>query len=129
MKIDNVFSITNALISNDEDPSRQKSRNRGTQRNMKVWNAKNMAIMIKLEPKRTRTEKTMLYGSPKFLDFVRICKWWKLCSKNWSTNYCIRVVLEIKTRVNLIYYNSWFDTGMKRYNGSKLQPLLISYFF
>ena len=36
MKIDNVFSITKALISNDEDPSRKKSRHRATQRNMKV---------------------------------------------------------------------------------------------
>ena len=56
MKIDNVFSITKALISNDADPSGERSRNRGTQRNKKVWNAKNMAMMIKLEPKRTRTE-------------------------------------------------------------------------
>ena len=85
MKIDNVFSITKAFISNDADPSGQKSRNRGTQRNKKVWNAKNMAMMIKLETKRTRSEKTMEYGSTKFLDFVKICKWWKLCSKEWST--------------------------------------------
>ena len=74
MKIDNVFSITNELISNDEDLSSKKCRNRGTQRNMKVCNAKNMTMMIKLEPKRTRTEKRMQYGSPKFLDIVKICK-------------------------------------------------------
>ena len=52
MKIDNVFSITKALISNDADPSGERSRNRGTQRNKKVWNAKKMAMIIKLVQKK-----------------------------------------------------------------------------
>ena len=59
MKIDNIFLATKALISNDVDPSGEKSGNRGTHRNKKVWNSKNMVIMIKLEPKRRRNEKTM----------------------------------------------------------------------
>ena len=59
MKFDNVVLATKALISNDADPSGEKSRNRGTQRNKKVWNSKNMVMMIKLEPKRRRNEKTM----------------------------------------------------------------------
>ena len=59
MKIDNVFSPTKALISNGADPSGKISRNRGNQRNKKVWNAKNMVMMIKFEPERTRIEKTM----------------------------------------------------------------------
>ena len=33
MKIENVFLATKALISNDADPSGEKSRKRGTQRN------------------------------------------------------------------------------------------------
>ena len=59
MKIDNVFSATKALISNDAAPSSKKSKNRGTEMNKKGWNAKNMVMMIKLEPKRRITEKTM----------------------------------------------------------------------
>ena len=59
MKTINVFSANKALISNDTDPSGEKSRNRGTQRNRKVWNAKNMVMMLKLVPKRTRIEKSM----------------------------------------------------------------------
>ena len=59
MKIDNVFLATKALISNYQDPSGKKSRNRGTQRNKKVWNSKNMVMMIKLEHKRRRNEKSM----------------------------------------------------------------------
>ena len=59
MKIDNVFLATKALISNEADPSGEKSRNRGTHRNKKVCNSKNMVMMIKLEPKRRRNDKTM----------------------------------------------------------------------
>ena len=58
MKTINVFSANKALISNDTDPSGEKSRNRGTQRNRKVWNAKNKVMMLKLVPKRTRIEKS-----------------------------------------------------------------------
>ena len=36
MKIDNVFSATKALISNDAAPLGKKSKNRGTKMNKKV---------------------------------------------------------------------------------------------
>ena len=129
MKKDNVFSIKKALISNDEDPSSEKSKNWGTQRNMKVWNAKNMPMMIKLEPKITRTEKKCNMVQQNFYTSLRYVNYENCVQKSATLNYCIRVFLVIKTRVNLIYYNSCFDSRMKRYNGSKLQPLLISYFF
>ena len=59
MKIYNVVFTTKALISNDADPSGAKSRNRGTKRNKKVWNSKKRVMMIKLELRRRRNEKTM----------------------------------------------------------------------
>ena len=59
MKLDNIVLATKALISNDADPSGEKSRNRVNQRNNIVLNSKNMVMMIKLEPKRRRNEKTM----------------------------------------------------------------------
>ena len=52
MKFDNVVLATKALISNDTDPSGEKTRNRVNHRNKKVWNSKNRVKMIKLEPKR-----------------------------------------------------------------------------
>ena len=55
-------------------PSGEKYKNGGTQRNKKVWNAKNMVMMIKVEPKRPRIERTMQYGSFKFFDVVKMCK-------------------------------------------------------
>ena len=85
MNIDNLFSATKALISNDTAPLGKKSKNRGTQMNKKVWNAKNMVMMIKLEPKRRRTEKQNAIMFNKHLEYVNMCKWWKLCSKKWST--------------------------------------------
>ena len=59
MKFDKVVLATKAFISNDTDPSGEKTRNRGTQSNKKDWNSKNRVMMIKLEPKRWRNEKTM----------------------------------------------------------------------
>ena len=59
MKLYNVFLATKELISNDVDPSGEKSKNRGTHRNKKVSNSKNVVMMIKLEPKRRRNDKTM----------------------------------------------------------------------
>ena len=65
MKLDNIVLATKAKISNDDDPSGEKSRNRVNQKNKIVLNSKNMVMMIKLEPKRRRNEKTMQKGSTK----------------------------------------------------------------
>ena len=49
IKIDNVFLATKTLSSNDTDPFGEKSCNPATQRNKKVWIAKNMVKRINLE--------------------------------------------------------------------------------
>ena len=72
--------------------SGEKYKNRGTQRNKKVWNAKNKVMMIKVEPKRTRIERTMQYGSFKLFDVVKMCKSRKLFSKKWSTKLLLQDV-------------------------------------
>ena len=59
MKIENVVLATKALISNDDDHSGEKYRNRVNQRNKIVLNSKNRVMMIKLDTRRRRNEKTM----------------------------------------------------------------------
>ena len=116
MKIDNVFSPTKALISNGADPLGKISRNRGNQRNKKVWNAKNMVMMIKLEPKRTRTEKQCNKVQPNFYTSLRCVNDENCVKQSGALNYCYSVFLVLETRYNLIYYNSCFDAWIKIYN-------------
>ena len=64
----------------------------------------------------------------KFKPSLRFVNDGNCVQKGGALNYCFSVFLGIKTRFNWIYYNSCFDAWMKSYNGSNLQPQLITSF-
>ena len=129
MKFDKVVLATKAFISNDTDPSGEKTRNRGTQRNKKVWNSKNMVRMIKWNTKEEEMKKQCSKVQPKFKQSLRFSNDGNCVQNGGAQNYFFTVFLGIKTRFNLIYYKSGLDERMKTYNGLKLEPQLITSYF
>ena len=63
---------------------------------------------------------------PKFKQSLRFSNDGNCVQKGGALNYFFTVFLGIKTRFNLIYYNSCFDARMKTYNRLKLEPQLIT---